>query len=260
MPKFRCTVAIPTRELFHGEIEYAQIPGSEGDLGVMAGHEMFVCTNRPGVLTLTLDEAGKVTNKDIADYLGGLLEAKMHCSVMGREALDKALANWRGIKIVEAEDHEGEIVCQCFGVTDTLIRKVVRENALKTVEDITNYTKAGGACGSCIHKLEDILQEELKLQQSCADDTHTGGKKKPLTNIRRMQLVNETIVDVIKPILQHDGGDIELVDVDGKKVIVALRGACSHCVSSNVTLKNLVEDKLREFVEEDIEVHEARGD
>ena len=51
MPKFRCTVAIPTRELFHGEIEYAQIPGSEGDLGVMAG--------RPGVLTLTLDEAGK---------------------------------------------------------------------------------------------------------------------------------------------------------------------------------------------------------
>ena len=51
MPKFRCTVAIPTRELFHGEIEYAQIPGSEGDLGVMAGHEMFVCTNRPGVLT-----------------------------------------------------------------------------------------------------------------------------------------------------------------------------------------------------------------
>ena len=59
MPKFRCTVAIPTRELFHGEIEYAQIPGSEGDLGVMAGHEMFVCTNRPGVLTLTLDEAGK---------------------------------------------------------------------------------------------------------------------------------------------------------------------------------------------------------
>ncbi len=204
----------------------------------------------------TVEEAEKITNREIVDFLGGLPEQKMHCSVMGREALDKALANWRGIKIVEAEDHEGEIVCQCFGVTDTLIRKVVRENALKTVEDITNYTKAGGACGSCIHKLEDILQEELKLQQSCADDTHTGGKKKPLTNIRRMQLVNETIVDVIKPILQHDGGDIELVDVDGKKVIVALRGACSHCVSSNVTLKNLVEAKLREFVEEDIEVVE----
>ncbi|HPA70703.1 MAG TPA: Fe-S cluster assembly protein NifU [Spirochaetota bacterium] len=204
----------------------------------------------------TVEEAEKITNREIVDFLGGLPEQKMHCSVMGREALDKALANWRGETIVEAEDHEGEIVCQCFGVTDTLIRKVVRENALKTVEDITNYTKAGGACGSCIHKLEDILQEELKLQQSCADDTLTGGKKKPLTNIRRMQLVNETIVDVIKPILQHDGGDIELVDVDGKKVIVALRGACSHCVSSNVTLKNLVEAKLREFVEEDIEVVE----
>jgi NifU-like protein len=147
-------------------------------------------------------------------------------------------------------------VCQCFGVTDTLIRKVVRENNLRSVEDITNYTKAGGACGSCIHKLEDILQEELKLQESCTDIGDTGRARKPLTNIRRMQLVNETIVDVIKPILQKDGGDIELVDVDGKKVFVALRGACSHCVSSDVTLKNLVEAKLREFVEDDIEVIE----
>jgi NifU-like protein len=204
----------------------------------------------------TVEEAEKITNREIVDFLGGLPEQKMHCSVMGREALDKALANWRGEEIEEGEDTEGEIVCQCFGVTDTLIRKVVRENALKTVEDITNYTKAGGACGSCIHKLEDILQEELKLQESCADGDAPGQKKKPLTNIARMKLVNETIIDVIRPILQKDGGDIELVDVDGKKVLVALRGACSHCVSSGVTLKNLVEAKLREFVEDDIEVVE----
>ncbi len=208
------------------------------------------------IIGKTVQEAEKITNREIVEYLGGLPEQKMHCSVMGREALDKALANWRGETIEESEDTEGEIVCQCFGVTDTLIRKVVRENALKTVEDITNYTKAGGACGSCLHRLEDILQEELKLQQSCDDDDRTGGKRKPLTNIRRMQMVSETITDVIRPVLQKDGGDIELVDVDGKKVLVALRGACSHCVSSNVTLKNLVEAKLREFVEEDIEVVE----
>ncbi len=208
------------------------------------------------IIGKTVEEAEKITNRDIVEFLGGLPEQKMHCSVMGREALDKALANWRGEKIAEEEAHEGEIVCQCFGVTDTLIRKVIRENNLKTVEDITNYTKAGGACGSCIHKLEDILQEELKLKQSCAESPVTGEKKKPLTNIRRMQLVNETITDVIRPILQKDGGDIELLDVDGKKVYVALRGTCSHCVASMVTLKNLVEAKLREFVEEDIEVIE----
>lgn len=59
MPKIRCTVAIPTRELFSGDVDYADIPGSEGNFGVMSGHEMFVCTNRPGILTLWLDPDGK---------------------------------------------------------------------------------------------------------------------------------------------------------------------------------------------------------
>ena len=132
---------------------------------------------------------------------------------------------------------------------------MVRENNLKTVEDVTHYTKAGGACGACIHKIEDILDEELdKAKQGEQEES----AKKPLTNIRRMQLVEETITDVIRPELQKDGGDIELMDIDNKKVYVALRGSCSNCVVSNVTLKNLVEAKLREFVEEDIEVIESR--
>ena len=60
MPKpFRCIVAIPTRALFQGEVYYAKVPGSEGDYGVMAGHELTVTTNRPGVLTLWLDPEGK---------------------------------------------------------------------------------------------------------------------------------------------------------------------------------------------------------
>ena len=46
MPKFRCTVAIPTRELFSGEIDYAEIPGSEGSYGVLAGHQMMVTTTK----------------------------------------------------------------------------------------------------------------------------------------------------------------------------------------------------------------------
>ena len=202
----------------------------------------------------TVEEAEKITNRDIVEYLGGLPEQKMHCSVLGREALDKALANWRGIELKDAEEHEGEIVCQCFGVTDTLIRKVIRENNLKTVEDVTNYTKAGGGCGSCIPKIEDILQEELKTE---GGTPASPAARKPLSNIRRMQLVEETINDVIRPVLQKDGGNIELIDIEGKRVLVALRGACAHCLVSDVTLKNLVQDKLREFVEDDIEVIEA---
>jgi NifU-like protein len=205
-----------------------------------------------------VEEAEKITNRDIAEYLGGLPEQKMHCSVMGREALDKALANWRGVDLAEHEELEGEIVCQCFGVTDKLIRKVVRENHLKTVEDITNYTKAGGGCGSCLHKLEDILDEELAAMAEAVVKPAPKDSRKPLSNIKRMQLVEETIADVIRPILQKDGGDIELVDIEGKKVIVALRGQCAHCVTSDVTLKNLVQEKLREFVEDEITVEEAR--
>ncbi|MCU0845709.1 MAG: Fe-S cluster assembly protein NifU [Spirochaetes bacterium] len=205
----------------------------------------------------TVDEAEKITNRDIVDYLGGLPEQKMHCSVMGREALEKALANWRGEEVASHEETEGEVICQCFGVTDPLIRKVIRENGLKTVEDVTNYTKAGGACGSCIHKIEDILTEELKRQPVAAGPEAKKGRL-PLSNIKRMQLVEETISDVVRPILQKDGGNIELVDIDGRKVMVALRGACANCLVSDVTLKNLVQEKLREFVEDDIEVIEVR--
>ena len=92
---------------------------------------------------LTLDEAVKVTNKDIADRLGGLPEQKMHCSVMGREALQAAIYNYRtGKKLTQ--EMEGEVVCVCFGVTDKTIENVVRENNLTTVEQVTNFCKAGG--------------------------------------------------------------------------------------------------------------------
>jgi len=206
----------------------------------------------------TIEDAEKITNRDIADYLGGLPEEKMHCSVMGREALEKAIAEFRGeVEIQGYNDHDGEIICKCFGVEDTLIRKTIRENSLKTVEDVTNYTKAGGACGSCIHKIEDILNEELHFAEIMKAPAKPA-EKRELTNIRRMQLVEETIATIVRPELQKDGGDIELLDIDGKKVMVALRGSCSHCVLSEVTLKNLVQERLREFVEDDITVIEGK--
>ena len=202
----------------------------------------------------TIAEAEKLTNQDIAEFLGGLPEEKMHCSVMGCEALDKAIKIWQGQSIDKHEDTDGEIICHCFGVTDKLIRKVIRENKLKDVDEVTHYTKAGGACTSCVHKIEDILNEEI--QNILVPEEKQSAK--PMSNIKRMQLVEETLATVIRPALQQDGGDIELIDIDNKKVYVALRGSCSMCVTSGVTLKNLVEAKLREFVEPDIEVFEVK--
>jgi len=101
---------------------------------------------------MTLEEAEKVTNQDIANHLGSLPEEKMHCSVMGREALEAAIANYRGEKPIK-EDFE--IVCKCFGITDREIERVTRENNLTTREQVTHYTKAGGGCESCHPKTDE---------------------------------------------------------------------------------------------------------
>lgn len=205
----------------------------------------------------TLAEAAKITNRDIAGELGGLPQEKMHCSVMGMEALEAAIANYRGQKTAAVEEEGGELVCKCFGVTDKKIERVVRENKLTTLEQVTNYTKAGGACGSCHWKIEEILRK-IKAQQSkvCAPET-VGAK--PLTNLQRMKLVQETLDREVRPQLQQDGGDLELVDIEGKTVQVRLLGTCSGCQVSRFTLRDLVESKLREFVEPDITVEEKRS-
>ncbi|MCM0754972.1 Fe-S cluster assembly protein NifU [Desulfovibrio aminophilus] len=199
----------------------------------------------------TVAEAEKLTNKDIAAYLGGLPKEKMHCSVMGEEALAAALKNWRG-EAAPAPAAEGRLVCKCFGVTEETIRRAIRENDLKTVEDITNFTKAGGGCGECAPELEEILADERARMASAAP----GGKR--MTNIQRVMLVTKVIDEEIRPALKKDGGDIELVDIEGTKVVVSLRGACVGCPSSQLTLKGLVEKRLQEAVDPDIRIEEVR--
>ena len=197
----------------------------------------------------TLDEALKVTNNDIAGFLGGLPREKMHCSVMGQEALQAAINNYRGIK--KEEEEGGEIVCECFGVTDEKIRKVVRENNLNTVEDVTNFTKAGGGCGECVTKIESII----KMVMAENPDIDDLKPEKRLTNIKKIEMIREIIDKEVRPLLLADGGDIELIDVDGDKVIVSLRGMCTGCLKSGVTIKN-IEKKLREHVSRELFVEE----
>ncbi|MBI5187967.1 MAG: Fe-S cluster assembly protein NifU [Nitrospirae bacterium] len=192
----------------------------------------------------TLDEALKVANQDIAEFLGGLPKEKMHCSVMGREALEAAIANYRGQpKVVE---EAGKLVCKCFDVTEEKIRRVAIENHLTTVDEVTNYTKAGGGCGECSEEIEAILRDiwSLKIPEKPAIP-------KKLTNLQKIAIIQEIIEREIRPGLQADGGDIELIDIDGNRVIIALRGMCTGCLIADVTI-NGIQDKLRELVSEEI--------
>jgi len=203
-----------------------------------------------------LDEAAKVTNKDIADYLGGLPEQKMHCSVMGREALEAAIENYRtGGK--KRHELEGNVVCTCFGVTDKEIERVIRENDLTTVDQVTNYCKAGGGCGGCKGEIEKIVEkvqgEKVKLAPAAVP-----GRAGKLTNIQKIQMIQQTINEQIRPALRAHGGNIELIDVEGNKVIVAFRGMCAQCTLTEITMKDLVEAKLREFVADDLFVEEDK--
>jgi len=197
---------------------------------------------------LPVEEAEKITNDDIAGFLGGLPREKMHCSVMGREALEKAIADYRG----EAEKQiEGNIVCECFGVTDIQIERTVRENKLATIEDVTDYIKAGGGCQKCHEQIQQIIDDVYGREHQVSKN------EKKLTNIQKIKLIEETLDREIKPSLKQDGGDIELVDVDGDTVLVRLCGACSTCQISQVTLKDYVEKKLRELVTPELVVEEA---
>jgi NifU-like protein len=201
---------------------------------------------------LTLEEASKITNEDIAQYLGGLPKEKMHCSVMGREALEAAIANYRGVPLPMAL---GELVCECFGVTDLEIKRAIQESDLHTVEEVTNFTKAGGGCGKCHDRIQEIIHETRQEKQ---EEAAPAPRTKRLTNIQKIKMIEDVLEREIRPALRKDGGDIELIDVDGDFVFVSLRGACVSCVASQTTLKDYVEKKLREQVLDSLIVEEEK--
>ncbi len=202
---------------------------------------------------ISLAEAAKVTNEDIANFLGGLPKEKMHCSVMGREALEAAIANYRGILLPKAE---GEVVCECFGVTDLEVRRAITESHLRTIEEITNFTKAGGGCGKCHDRLQELLDESVKQVKAKIIPLRAPRR---LTNIQKIKLIEDVFEREVRPTLRKDGGDIELIDVDGDTVIVSLRGACGSCAKSRTTLKEYVEKRLREQVLDTLTVEDDKA-
>ncbi len=204
----------------------------------------------------TLKEAQKITNQDIVDYLGGLPPEKMHCSVMGREALDAAVANYHG-KTYEQSHDDGELICHCFGVGINKIKKAIWENHLTTVDEVTNYTKAGGGCGSCRMRIEEIIDEVWEDLEKCGvprpGTVQTPIEAKVVTSTAasaekiRASLDQNTesspiykdVVKILKEAndgLKEDGSGVELDAIEGTDVIVKLSGPAAKGMIKTMTL------------------------
>ncbi len=207
---------------------------------------------------MTLAQALDVSNQDIADYLDGLPPEKMHCSVMGREALQAAVANYRGEEW--KDDHEeGALICKCFAVDAVLIEETIRANGLKTVEQVAHYTKAGGSCASCHEGIEEILAMVLAEAGETFDpeavaapvlDTTPETLVAGLTGVQRIKKI-DAVIEKLRPVLQADSGDVELVEVMEDKVFVNMTGACVGCQMAALTLNGIQQklvEELGEFV------------
>jgi len=224
-------------------------------------------------------EALQITNKDIVEFLQGLPEQKIHCSVMGAEALEAAVFNWSqkrgvdlkkfGIHIHSKEMEEGRIVCNCFTVSEPYIRRKIKELNLRTIPEITHAIKAGGACMSCHHApggLQDLLDEIWGGSKTAGkkdafpppDSQPEERKEKKMSDFQLGKKVEETITQYIRPMLQQDGGNIELVDVKDNNVYCRLTGACAGCPGAAMTLKMMVERVLKEQVDEQLKVIPVR--
>ena len=218
-------------------------------------------------------EALQITNQDIVDFLEGLPRQKIHCSVMGAEALAAAVFNWSqkrgvdlealGVKIRTVAENEGRIVCQCFSITEPYLRRKIKELNLKTIPELTDAVKAGGACMSCHHKpggLQDILDEEWgrKEMSEKSEASEPEAKETESTEeVSAYQLgkqIDRAIAEYIRPLLQGDGGDIEVVDIKDNVVYCRLQGACAGCPGAAMTLKLMVEQTLKDMVGEQLRV------
>ena len=223
----------------------------------------------------TVDEAVKITNIDVELAMRDDADTpavppqKMHCSVMAYDVIKKAAAQYKGVDMESFE--EEVIVCECARVTLSTLQEVIRLNDLTTVEQITDYTKAGAFCKSCIkpggHEEKDVylvdLLEEYEKEKMVAGSTlgNTGGAGADfaqMTIVQRIKAVDKVVDDHIRQMLVMDGGDMEILDIkeNGANFDIYIRylGACSGCESSSTGTLFAIENILKEKLDENIRV------
>ena len=213
----------------------------------------------------------QITNADIVKYLDGLPAQKIHCSVMGAEALEAAVFDWArkrgvdlgllGLERREEEQEEGRLVCECFSVAEPYLRRKIKELNLRTIPEITNAIKAGGACMSCHHVpggLQDLLDETwgiaVRESRSGAEEEANVEASAPLSPYQFSKKVEKAIEEYVRPMLQQDGGDLEIVDIKDTLVYCRLAGACAGCAGAAQTLRMVIEGTLKDNVDRRIRV------
>jgi NifU-like protein len=222
---------------------------------------------------LTVDEAVQITNIDVEKSMRDTPDTpavppqKMHCSVMAYDVIKQAAAIYKGIDKSALE--EDDMVCECARVRLSTIQDVIRINDLTTVEQITQYTKAGAFCKSCIrpgghekkkYYLEDILRE-TRAQMDLAKSAHAPLPFAKMTVIQKHNLIESALNAKVRPSLGRDGGSVEVVDIttenDMTVVTISYGGACSGCASADTGTLMFIEETLRSEIDRHISV--ARG-
>ncbi len=209
-------------------------------------------------------EALKIRNEDIVQFLEGLPSQKIHCSVMGAEALEAAVANWAerrgvdleamGIKLGLKEDEGSRLVCTCFNVTEAELKRRIVELNLHTIEDVIGALKAGGACGACQHApggIQDLLDERWGVQ---SEETTQNTATPNLSPFQLAKKIEAVIEKEVRPMLADDNGDVEIIDIKENLVYVTLTGACATCPGASGTIQYVIEKKLRENVDDSLRV------
>ena len=225
----------------------------------------------------TVDEAVKITNIDVEFALRDTPETpavppqKMHCSVMAYDVIKKAAADYKG---VDMESFETEvIVCECARVSLATLKEVIRINKLTTIEQITDYTKAGAFCKSCIRPggheakdiylvdvLADMLAEREHEKLKTAADASAAGELTfdKMTLVQRIKTIDSILDSDIRPMLVMDGGNMEIIDIKENiphyDLYIRYLGSCSGCSSGSTGTLFAIEAVLQQKVDENIRV------
>ena len=223
-------------------------------------------------LNKTVDEAIKITNLDVERALRdnpdepAVPPQKMHCSVMAYDVIKKAASLYKG---VDMDSFEQEIiVCECARVSLGTIKEVIKLNDLKTVEEITDYTKAGGFCKSCIkpgghedreYYLVDILKDTRAEMAEEANGEETAKVDfESMTLVQKIKAIDKVIDGTVREYLVNDGGDIEIIDIKEEAefidVYIRYLGACNGCSSSTTGTLFAIEGVLKENLSEKVRV------
>ncbi len=223
----------------------------------------------------TVDQAVKITNIDVEMALRdepgtpAVPPQKMHCSVMAYDVIKKAASLYKGVDVDSFEDEI--IVCECARVSLGTLQEVIKLNDLKSVAEITDYTKAGGFCKSCIkpggHEdreyylvdiLADVRREMDEEKMAAAADAGSAGDFKAMTLVQKIKAIDEVIDESVRQFLVMDGGNMEVIDIKDADpyidVYIRYLGACNGCASSTTGTLYAIETTLKEKLTPDIRV------